>query len=491
MKKLLLALALLLPLPALGQTVLNPQDVALVCAYNAGAQTGTSGQFMYVQCDVNGRVLVSPASAPPSGAAGGSLKGTYPNPGLADINTIATSLAIGGATIGSNALAVTGSVQVSTNITAVNNLAAGNIFAIGWSSRTQLSSPSDGALTIANNGTTNSIALNVAQAASTPNILLPGTLFSGGTGTTTFPQILVQPTGTSAVTTWSTSGTILGANVVSGFAGNFLDFHVGGAASVYKVTSAGDLTTANSVTVSNNGGLIGLRNAATILSSPASASLQQGAADAASPVAQTTRVQSVIAGTSNTAGANWTQIGSLSTGSGTSGSLIFQVGIAPGAGSPTVQATATTALTIAGETLAATFAGNLLASQVGASNSGALFWTGRSAIKSSADGIIELQNAALTGFTRLNFGGTTSSFPSWSRSSAALAARLADDSADAAITSASISTSATNFLHITTGTLANGAAASLGTLTNAPAAGNPTKWVAINDNGTTRYIPAW
>lgn len=40
-------------------------------------------------------------------------------------------------------------------------------------------------------------------------------------------------------------------------------------------------------------------------------------------------------------------------------------------------------------------------------------------------------------------------------------------------------------------TLTNGAAAAAGTLTNAPAAGNPTKWVAINDNGTTRYIPAW
>lgn len=37
----------------------------------------------------------------------------------------------------------------------------------------------------------------------------------------------------------------------------------------------------------------------------------------------------------------------------------------------------------------------------------------------------------------------------------------------------------------------NGAAAATGTLTNAPAAGNPTKWVPINDNGTTRYIPAW
>jgi len=39
--------------------------------------------------------------------------------------------------------------------------------------------------------------------------------------------------------------------------------------------------------------------------------------------------------------------------------------------------------------------------------------------------------------------------------------------------------------------LTNGAGASAGTITNAPAVGNPTKWIGINDNGTTRYIPAW
>lgn len=43
----------------------------------------------------------------------------------------------------------------------------------------------------------------------------------------------------------------------------------------------------------------------------------------------------------------------------------------------------------------------------------------------------------------------------------------------------------------TTTALTNGAAAATGTLTNAPTAGDPTKWIPINDNGTTRYIPAW
>jgi len=50
---------------------------------------------------------------------------------------------------------------------------------------------------------------------------------------------------------------------------------------------------------------------------------------------------------------------------------------------------------------------------------------------------------------------------------------------------------ASTTLHYSTVALTNGAAAATATLTNAPAAGNPTKWIPINDNGTTRYIPAW
>lgn len=39
--------------------------------------------------------------------------------------------------------------------------------------------------------------------------------------------------------------------------------------------------------------------------------------------------------------------------------------------------------------------------------------------------------------------------------------------------------------------LTNGAGANAGTLDNSPITGNPTKWIPIDDNGTTRYIPAW
>lgn len=56
------------------------------------------------------------------------------------------------------------------------------------------------------------------------------------------------------------------------------------------------------------------------------ASTRLGAADAAAPVAQTFGVQSVVAGTSNTAGANFTIRGSTSTGSGDPGAILFQTG---------------------------------------------------------------------------------------------------------------------------------------------------------------------
>ena len=54
-----------------------------------------------------------------------------------------------------------------------------------------------------------------------------------------------------------------------------------------------------------------------------------------------------------------------------------------------------------------------------------------------------------------------------------------------------ITTGVAAALHTTSVALNNGAGAALGTLANAPSAGNPTKWIAINDNGTIRYIPTW
>ncbi len=49
---------------------------------------------------------------------------------------------------------------------------------------------------------------------------------------------------------------------------------------------------------------------------------------------------------------------------------------------------------------------------------------------------------------------------------------------------------ATNLLK-TSAALTDNAGVSGGTLLNAPAAGNPTKWCRVDDNGTARFIPMW
>lgn len=86
----------------------------------------------------------------------------------------------------------------------------------------------------------------------------------------------------------------------------------------------------------------------TFITRPAAATIQHGTADAAAPVAQNIRAQSVVAGTADTVGVNLTYRGSLSTGSGASGDIIYQTG-AKGAAS-TTQNAANTALTLKGGT---------------------------------------------------------------------------------------------------------------------------------------------
>ena len=75
------------------------------------------------------------------------------------------------------------------------------------------------------------------------------------------------------------------------------------------------------------------------------ANIQLGAADAATAVAQTLSVQSVIAGTLNTAGANFTIDGSQGTGTGSGGSILFRTAPASGSSGSTQNPFAT-ALTI-------------------------------------------------------------------------------------------------------------------------------------------------
>jgi hypothetical protein len=84
--------------------------------------------------------------------------------------------------------------------------------------------------------------------ASAPAKAFTGTWFTGGTATTTKPQVLIEPTGATS-TAWSTSGTGLGVNAASGFTGRLLDLQTNGTSRAV-VTGDGDVlinTTASPV----------------------------------------------------------------------------------------------------------------------------------------------------------------------------------------------------------------------------------------------------
>jgi hypothetical protein len=76
--------------------------------------------------------------------------------------------------------------------------------------------------------------------------------------------------------------------------------------------------------------------------------------------------------------------------------------------------------------------------------------TSRAIIRSFSNGTIQISNAASNDFSRLQFGGTTSSFPALKRNAAALETKLADDSAYAP--------HAMQYLDVTDGVTAPGAA---------------------------------
>lgn len=199
---------------------------------------------------------------------------------------------------------------------------------------------------------------------------------------------------------FTTGGGLLRSNLVWSWSSSTPD--AAGGDTGFSRVSAGLLALGNGTASDISGGLQLTR----ILGS--SGVLSLGAADAAAPMAQTFQVQSVVAGTTNTAGADFTINASRGTGTGNGGRFLFKTAPAGSTGSA--------------------------------------------------------QNALQTSLIIDQYGS---------------------------ITSAGDITTGSTTLHKTSVALTNGAAAQTATLTNAPAAGNPTKWIPINDNGTTRYIPAW
>lgn len=166
-------------------------------------------------------------------------------------------------------------------------------------------------------------------------------------GTVFNPALLLNVTNTASTTT--------GTNIFDAQVGGVSKFkiRVDGFIQIPNISLSGTSGNITSLSYTLTGGGV-LTISSALLTGPATGVLQHGAADAAVAVAQTLRVQSVVAGTAAANGANWTFIGSLPTGTGTSGDIIIQTGVKTGSG--TTQGTATTALTIKGETQAITIA---------------------------------------------------------------------------------------------------------------------------------------
>jgi hypothetical protein len=74
-------------------------------------------------------------------------------------------------------------------------------------------------------------ALSATGIAGVPAALTGTWIATGGTATTTKPQFLIEPAGTTS-TAWSTAGTGLGINATSGFTGRLLDLQVNGTSRV-------------------------------------------------------------------------------------------------------------------------------------------------------------------------------------------------------------------------------------------------------------------
>jgi hypothetical protein len=358
--------------------------------------------------------------------------------------------------------------------------------------------------------------------------LLGSTALTGATITANAPVLDLAQTWNNAAVTF-TGAKFNVTDTASNAASLLMDLQVGGTSrfsvakdgNVRLVTSAGvashGISGTNGFSITANAGTSGsalwsLNNGATTQRSDAqfgwssttntslardltilrrgAANLQLGAADVdGSPVAQTLSVQSTTATTTtnNVAGANLTIQGSRGTGNAAGGSIVFQV--APAGSSGTAQNALAAALTINADrslSVATTMtigdsSGTVGRLNIGVGPSQGLFFGNRGSIGAQADGVFLLRDNATTSFGRLQFGGTTSSFPSIKRSSTSLIVRLADDSANAPLESASVKTDAP--AGGTSGTWKLGVAATVSPT-------SPNRTIEVDIGGTIYYIAA-
>jgi hypothetical protein len=158
----------------------------------------------------------------------------------------------------------------------------------------------------------------------TPVLRLTGSWFSGGTSTTTKPQMLIETSG-ATTNNWSTSGTGFGINAASGFAGRLIDAQLNGT-NRFRVGATGNLsvdgasgTGAGAVTVTHGtdtpaqAGLFSFNGSATgvLFNGDLSGGISSGSNGAATAVrvgmATSTSRSISAAGTINASGADYAE----------------------------------------------------------------------------------------------------------------------------------------------------------------------------------------
>lgn len=100
-------------------------------------------------------------------------------------------------------------------------------------------------------------------------------------------------------------------------------------------------------------------------------------------------------------------------------------------------------------------------------------------------------NLTITQPITIGIAGSTAGEVAIAGSSSGAVGLTATSTGSGVISTGDVFTNNASFLLRTQTTLSNAAASNTATLTNAPTSGNPTKWFAIDDNGTTRHVPAW
>ena len=206
----------------------------------------------------------------------------------------------------------------------------------------------------------------------------------------------------------------------------------------------------------------------------------------------------------NVAGTNVTISGSQGTGTGAGGSIIFQV--APAGSSGTAQNALADALTINSSRQLvfpdATSPSTLIQFQyanygIGSNSNGETVININGAKRTVLGNNITFWNGAALRWSSTSSADGTADVILARDAANTLALRNSTNAQELRVYKTATGTvykallGDNNLIKIAGEAFADGAGANTGTLTNSPVIGNPTKWISIDDNGTTRYIPAW